>query len=58
MGIDLILSEDVISGFRVIFGDNAEDTSINEVTRYACKRTLIQEQNPTYDMLSTMKNVY
>ncbi len=45
-------------GFRVIFGDNAEDTSINEVTRYACKRTLIQEQNPTYDMLSTMKNVY
>lgn len=45
-------------GFRVIFGDNAEDTSINEVTRYACKRTLIQEQSPTYDMLSTLKNVY
>jgi hypothetical protein len=45
-------------GFRVIFGDNTEDTSINEVTRYACKRTLIQEQSPTYDMLSTMKNVY
>lgn len=45
-------------GFRVIFGDNAENTSINEVTRYACKRTLIQEQSPTYDMLSTLKNVY
>lgn len=45
-------------GFRVIFGDNAENTSINEVTRYACKRTLIQEQSPTYDVLSTLKNVY
>ena len=45
-------------GFRVIFGDNAENPSINEVTRYACKRTLIQEQSPTYDMLSTLKNVY
>lgn len=45
-------------GFRVIFGDNAENPSINEVTRYACKRSLIQEQSPTYDMLSTLKNVY
>ena len=45
-------------GFRVVFGDNAENPSINEVTRYACKRTLIQERSPTYNTLSALKNVY
>lgn len=45
-------------GFRVIFGDNAETPSLNEVTRYACKRTLIQEKEPTYAALNALKDTY
>lgn len=37
-------------GFRVIFADNGEDTSLNEITRFACKRNLIQETSRYTDI--------
>ena len=45
-------------GFRVILGDNAETPSLNEVTRCASKRTLIQEKEPTYAALNALKDTY
>lgn len=37
-------------GFRIIFSDNEEDASLNEITRYACKRNVIQEASSYTDI--------
>lgn len=44
-------------GFRVIFADNGADASLNEVTRFACKRNLIQEQLK-YTDIRNLDNTY